>query len=103
VFRLIPLRHGDAQWRDDLSDLPAACRNEQPPLSSPQSVVQRIAEIPTRLHVKSACDRDLLATAAAKLVEQPRDEILEPLDARETAGPGPSGPRDERPPASGDR
>ena len=87
TFRVIPLRHGDARWRDDVSDLPSECRSERPPLASPKDIVQRIAEIPTRLRVTSACDRALLATAAANLVDQHRDAILEPLDARETAGP----------------
>jgi hypothetical protein len=39
--------------------------------------VARIAEIPTRLRVKSACDRQLLATAAAKVVAQRRAEIVD--------------------------
>ena len=95
TFRIIPLRHSDAQWRDDLSDLPLACRNEQPPLTTPLSVVQRIAEIPTRLRVASACDRELLATAAAKLVAQHQDEILESLDARESVGPASAAPRED--------
>ena len=74
---VIALRHTDAEWAADLSDLPAACKAEQPPLQTPEAVKNRIAEIPTRLVIQSACDRDLLAKAAAKLVATHRDRILE--------------------------
>jgi hypothetical protein len=84
---VIPLRHIDAQWRSDLADLPPSCRSVKPPLRSPADVVQRIAEIPTRLRLPSACDRELLVTAAAKVVAQRRDEILGFLEGRERAGP----------------
>lgn len=73
--RVFLLRHIDAQWRPDLADLPASCRGETPPLATAGAVVERIAEIPTRLRVKSPCDRDLLATAAAKVIAQRRAEI----------------------------
>lgn len=75
TFQIIPLRHIDAPWRDDLSDLPPACRNEN--LPTPAAVRQRLAEIPTRLRVVSECDRQLLAAAAAKLVAQHQQEILD--------------------------
>jgi hypothetical protein len=39
-------------------------------------VQERIAEIPTRLDIPSACDRQLLAVAAAKLVAEHREAIL---------------------------
>ena len=39
-------------------------------------MTERIAEIPTRLVVTSACDRELLATAASKLIAERRGEIL---------------------------
>jgi hypothetical protein len=39
-------------------------------------VVERLAEIPTRFYVASACDRQLLALAAAKVVAQHQQEIL---------------------------
>ena len=73
---VIYLRHTDAVWAPDLSDLPAACKAEQPPLVTPDDVKTRIAEIPTRLVLNSECDRELLTTAAAKLVEQHKGEIL---------------------------
>ena len=83
TLRGIFLRHTDAKWNADLSDLPAACRAESPPLASPEDVVERIAEIPTRFRLASECDRQLLMTAAAKVVEQNRAEITEFLSATE--------------------
>jgi len=77
TFTLMVLRHTDAKWADDLSDLPPACKAEETPLKTPQEVIERIAEIPTRLVLKSECDRQLLATAAAKLVAEHRDAILQ--------------------------
>ncbi|MGH8069686.1 MAG: patatin-like phospholipase family protein [Candidatus Entotheonellia bacterium] len=85
TMRTLPLRHTDAEWRDDLRDLPAACRQETPPLESPTAVVERIAEISTRFWLASACDRQLLAAAAAKVVVQHQHEILTFL-AGEAAG-----------------
>jgi hypothetical protein len=85
TLRGVQLRHTDAVWRDDLSDLPAACRQETPPLDSPTAVVERIAEISTRFWLASACDRRLLAAAAAKVVAQNQQEILSFL-AGDTAG-----------------
>jgi hypothetical protein len=38
-------------------------------------VKQRLSSIVTRLWIKSNCDRDLVATAAAKLVEGKKEEI----------------------------
>jgi hypothetical protein len=72
----IVLRHTDAKWQADMSDLPPACKAEAKPLKTPLAVVERIAEIPTRLVITSECDRQLLATAASKLVAEHRDEIL---------------------------
>jgi hypothetical protein len=76
TIRIIFLRHADAVWKDDLSDLPAACRQETPPLESPAAVVERIAEISTRFWLASECDRQLLQVAAAKVVAQNQQEIL---------------------------
>jgi hypothetical protein len=81
---VILLRHTDAKWQDDLSDLPEACRNESPPLDSPTAVVERIAEIPTRLFLASECNRQLLITAAAKVVAQNQQEIEDFLAGRPT-------------------
>jgi hypothetical protein len=75
-FKFIHLRHIDAVWKEDMSDLPAACENEEVKLTSPPMVVQRLSRVVTRLWVKSECDRQLVTTAAAKLVEGKKDEIL---------------------------
>ena len=81
TLRVIVLRHVDAEWSPDLSELPDACRGVSPPLRTPADVVERIGEIPTRLYIGSECDRELLAVSAAKLVSQRRAEILQFLDA----------------------
>ena len=78
----INLRHTDAKWAADMSDLPPACKAEAEPLATPDEVRERIAEIPTRLVLGSECDRQLLHTAAFKLVEEHRGRILEFLDRR---------------------
>ena len=49
---------------------------------TPEEARERIAEIPTRLVLNSECDRQLLHTAAFKLVEEHRDKILEFLGRR---------------------
>ena len=87
--RVILLRHIDAEWRADLSDLPEACRGETPPLRTPADVVERVAQIPTRFYIPSKCDRELLATAATKVLEQQRADILEFLDRPSAPGAHP--------------
>jgi hypothetical protein len=77
---VIVLRHSDARWADDMSDLPPACRAETKPLASPEETRERIAEIPTALKLPSACDRQLIVAAAAKLVAEHREAILEFVD-----------------------
>ena len=77
---VIVLRHADAKWAADLSDLPPACKAEREPPKTPQEVTERIAEIPTRLVLTSECDRQLLASAAAKLVEEHQGAIREFLE-----------------------
>jgi hypothetical protein len=76
TIRVVQLRHTDAAWAPDLSDLPAVCRTDAPALNSPTAVVERIAEISTRFWLASACDRQLLAAAAAKVVAQHQPEIV---------------------------
>jgi hypothetical protein len=71
------LRHTDAKWAEDLSDLPPACKAEPEPMKTTRDVRERIAEIPTRLLLQSECDRQLLTTAAVKLVNEHRGAILE--------------------------
>jgi hypothetical protein len=82
TVRVMQLRHTDAEWQPDLSDLPTVCRQADPPLDSPTAVVERIAEISTRFWLASACDRQLLAAAAAKVVAQHQQEIVEFLEGR---------------------
>ena len=81
VLHIVFLNHAQAEWADDLSDLPQACRGLDPPLTTPEMVRERVAEIPTALAIDSECDRQLIATAAAKVVEQHRDEIEQFLAA----------------------
>jgi hypothetical protein len=75
TLRIIFLNHDRAKWEEDLSDLPEACRSETPPLTSPEDVQERIAEIPTKFEMASECDRQLLHTAAAKVVAQNQQAI----------------------------
>ncbi len=76
TIRVVQLRHTDAEWQPDLSDLPKVCRQGNPPLDSPTAVVERLAEIPMRFWLASECDRQLLAVAAVKVVAQHQQEIL---------------------------
>jgi hypothetical protein len=82
TMRIIFLNHGQARWEEDLSDLPEACRHENPPLTSPDEVQERLAELPTRFVIASECDRKLLQTAAAKVVAQNRQAIEDFLAGR---------------------
>ena len=72
---LIRLRHTDARWAEDLSDLPDSCRKENVNWKSPRDVGQRLAGVVTRLWLESTCDRDLVLTAAAKVVKQQEGKI----------------------------
>ena len=75
-LKFLQLRHVDAVWKEDLSDLPESCKDEEVKLTDPPMVKKRLASVVTRLWLKSDCDRDLVAMAAAKLVEARKDEIL---------------------------
>lgn len=75
-LKFLQLRHIDAAWKDDMSDLPDSCKSEEIQLTNPPMVTKRLASVVTRLWLESACDRDLVAMAAAKLVEGHKDEIL---------------------------
>jgi len=74
-LKFLQLRHVDAVWKDDMSDLPESCKNEKVKLANPPMVKKRLASVVTRLWIESNCDRDLVAMAAEKLVEQRKDEI----------------------------
>jgi hypothetical protein len=80
ALNVILIRHTDAKWAADMSDLPPACKAELNPLKTPEEVTNRIAGIPTRLGLTSECDRQLLHAAATKLVADHRDQILENLN-----------------------
>ena len=71
----IRLRHTDAQWAQDLSDLPGSCIEEKVNWKSPKDVVGRLAGVVTRLWLESTCDRDLVLTSAAKVVQQNAGKI----------------------------
>jgi hypothetical protein len=80
TFNVIALRHTDAKFAADLSDLPPACKAEPEPMKTSEEVENRIEAIPTRLGLSSECDRQLIYTAATKLVAEHRDEILDYLN-----------------------
>jgi len=69
-IRLVRLRHTDAKWAEDLSDIPESCMKEKVDWKSPKDVTHRLSGIVTRLWLESPCDRDLVLAAAAKAVEQ---------------------------------
>ena len=75
-LKFLQLRHVDAVWKDDMSDLPESCKNEKVKLANPPMVKKRLASVVTRLWIESNCDRDLVAMAAEKLVAARKDEIL---------------------------
>ena len=75
-LKFLQLRHIDAVWKEDMGDLPESCKKEEVKLTNPPMVKKRLASVVTRLWLESDCDRDLVATAAAKLVEGNKDEIL---------------------------
>jgi predicted acylesterase/phospholipase RssA len=80
---IIFLNHDRARWEDDLSDLPEGCRTAKPPLTCPEDVQERIAEIPTKFAM-TECDRQLLHTAAVKVVVQNQQAIEAFLAGRPT-------------------
>jgi len=80
LLTVIPLRHTDAKFAADLSDMPAACKAEPLPMKTLDEVEDRIAAIPTRLGLTSECDRALIYAAATKVVAAHRDEILQYLN-----------------------
>jgi predicted acylesterase/phospholipase RssA len=81
-LRLVVLRHTDAKWEEDLSDLPASCHGEERTWSVPRAreIVRRLAGIPTRLWLASECDRDLTLVAAQKVVAQNEEKIRKLLE-----------------------
>jgi hypothetical protein len=86
IARVIFLNHESARWDEDLSDLPEACRNEKPPLASPEDVQYRISSLPTKFVIASECDRQLIRAAAAKVVTQNAQAIQDFLAAPRPPG-----------------
>ena len=80
-FALITLRHTDAEWKEDLSDLPESCRTNENRMTNAREVVRRLAGVATRLWLASPCDRDLTIAAAAKVVAQNEEKIRRYLEA----------------------
>jgi predicted acylesterase/phospholipase RssA len=80
-LRVVRLRHTDAEWNEDLSDLPDSCRKEDFKWKLRKEVVARLAGIATRLWLASPCDRDLALIAAAKVVAQNEDKIRQLVES----------------------
>jgi predicted acylesterase/phospholipase RssA len=80
-LRWVWLRHTDAEWNEDLSDLPDSCRKESFKWKLRKEVVERLAGIATRLWLASPCDRDLALVAATKVVAQNEDKIRQLLES----------------------
>ena len=78
---LITLRHTDAEWKEDMSDLPDSCRESESKIKAPKEIARRLAGIATRLWLASPCDRDLTIAAAAKVVAQNEAKIKRFLEA----------------------
>jgi predicted acylesterase/phospholipase RssA len=72
---IIRLRHVDAVWKEDLSDVPESCRKEGKSWKSSKEVSEHVAGVVTRLFLKSTCDRDLVVQAAQKVVAQNEPKI----------------------------
>jgi hypothetical protein len=79
-LKLIGLRHTDAEWMEDMSELPESCRREEVKWNVRKEIVGRLAGIPTRLWLASPCDRDLALIAAAKVVAQNEGKIRQLLE-----------------------
>lgn len=70
TLTVIVLRHTEAHWKEDLSDLPESCRKNRRDWKSPHDVARHLAGIVTRLFLESTCDRDLVLLSAAKVIAQ---------------------------------
>ena len=77
---VVVLRHTDAKWNEDLSDLPESCQKEKVNWKSPKDVSSHLAGVVTRLFIKSTCDQDLVLAAAAKVVAQNENKIRKFLE-----------------------
>jgi predicted acylesterase/phospholipase RssA len=77
---IIRLKHTDAQWKEDLSDLPESCRKEGVDWKSPRDVTQHVSGVVTRLFLKSTCDRDLVVQSAQKVIAQSEPAIRKAME-----------------------
>ncbi len=77
---LVRLKHTDAQWKEDLSDLPESCRKEGVDWKSPREVTQHVSGVVTRLFLKSTCDRDLVVQSAQKVIAQSEPAIRKAME-----------------------
>jgi hypothetical protein len=77
---LIRLKHTDAQWKEDLSDLPESCRKGGVDWKSPRDVTQHVSGVVTRLFLKSTCDRDLVVQSAQKVIAQSEPAIRKAME-----------------------
>lgn len=77
---IVILRHTDAVWKEDLSDLPESCRDEKVNWKSPKDVSTHVAGVVTRLWIKSTCDQDLVLASAKKVVAQNESKIKKFLE-----------------------
>ncbi len=78
---VMSLRHTDAQWKQDVSDLPDSCADQNIVWKSARKIKRHLAGIITRLWLESPCDRDLILRAAAKVVVQNEEAIRTFLEA----------------------
>jgi predicted acylesterase/phospholipase RssA len=76
----IRLKHTDAQWKEDLSDLPESCRKEGVEWKSPRDVTRHVSGVVTRLFLKSTCDQDLVIQSAQKVIAQHEPQIRKAME-----------------------
>jgi predicted acylesterase/phospholipase RssA len=76
TIKVIVLRHTDDVWTDPKTDLPEACRSEAASFKRKEDIRERLAMFPTLFKIGSECDKALLRTAAERVVEKKKDEIV---------------------------
>lgn len=71
-FKLIILRHTDAEWTKD-DPIPAGC----PTTLTPEEIGRTLRQIPTLFKIEEPCDGALLIAAAHKVVNKQRQRIVD--------------------------